>query len=86
MTTINDAIEFTVPTWSLPYFINGDRDGYTEGDLNLLDRFVQKIAEQYGNAWFLLPPDEVCDSYFSWRNDIHSLGDNVTTLYLQPTI
>jgi hypothetical protein len=34
----------------------------------------------------MLPPDEMCDSYFSWRNDVHSLGDTVTTLYLQPTI
>jgi hypothetical protein len=86
MTTINEAIEFTVPTWSLCYFINGDRDGYTEGDLQLLDSFVQKLADEYGNAALMLPPDEMCDSYFSWRNDVHSLGDTVTTLYLQPTI
>ena len=80
----NDLLEFVIPTWALPSLINADDSGLNEDDIEKLDKFVKKVVKDYGNANFMLG-SESDESYFSHRNDIDSLGSDVTKLYLKPT-
>lgn len=84
---VNDSIlEFTIPTWAVPALINGDYSGLEDEDEEKLNKFVEKTVAKYGNALFMLG-DKSEETEFHYRNDIDgTLGGDVTTLYLLPTI
>lgn len=77
-------IEYTVPTWTLSALINADLSGLTEEDIESLDKFIERVSEDHGNAIFMLG-DESENSWFSWSNDFDKLGSEVTKLYLLKT-
>ena len=40
---------YTLPESTLSYFINGDRTGYEEDDLKILDQFVEDCVQRHGS-------------------------------------
>jgi len=76
MPTKYEEYNFTIPTWSLCYFINGDLDNLDERDLAVLKQF----EGEYPNI--IIPcPNEDQEAYFCSHNDIDgNLGGNVYDL------
>ncbi len=79
----NDLIEFTVPTWAVAVLINGDYSGLEDEDAEKIYSFIDYVQIQHGNANFMLG-EKSDDEWFARRNDIDSLGSNVTILYIRP--
>lgn len=47
------SVEFEVACSYLPYFVNGDLDGYDSKELDDLDNFCESVSEQYGDGYFV---------------------------------
>jgi hypothetical protein len=80
----DELIEYTIPSWALPCLINGDYSGLANDEIEKLNKFVDKVAERHGNAFFMLG-DLSEESNFSPYNDIDNLGSDVVTLYIRPS-
>jgi hypothetical protein len=80
----DELIEYSIPTWALPSLINGDDSGLRDEDIEKINKFVDKVVERHGNAFFMLG-DMSEESNFQPYNDIDSLGADVTTLYIRPS-
>ena len=79
-----DVIPYTVPEWALPYLFNGDAtglDGSESGDedLQAIASFLKsENLDQTKGHWNYDSEKE--EAYFSRRNDITNLGDNVVDI------
>jgi len=84
----NDSlVDFDIPEWAISALINGDYSGL-EGseDEAKLNKFIQKVVAQFGNANFMLGDIEGNDNLgFRPSNDIDNLGSNTYRLYLRPS-
>lgn len=63
MTTIERYTDLAIPSWSLPYIINNDRDNFTPEEIDLIDRWRHEYA-----AWplhFLLSVEG--EEFFTWH-------------------
>jgi hypothetical protein len=81
-----DLIDYNVPEWSLSALINGDYSGLSDEDENKLNRFVDAVVKQWGNANFMLNDIDGEDNLgFMHYNDIDNLGNNVYRLYIKPS-
>ena len=81
-----NLIDFDVPEWALSALINDDRSGLSDEDEAKLDKFVNDVAKQYGNAHFLLGDMDGEDNLgFKQSNDIDNLGSNVYRVYIDPS-
>jgi hypothetical protein len=76
-------VEYTIPTWAVSSLINGNDSGLEDGDIEKINKFVDKVVARHGNAFFMLG-DKSEESEFSPYNDIDSLGSDVITLYILP--
>jgi hypothetical protein len=72
--------EYTIPSHSLGYFINGDMDGYTDQDLQEFKSFEQKLIKRHGNANVVLMDEQQGEAGFLFRNDINTLGADCTNV------
>jgi len=83
---MNDLIEFNIPVWAVSALINADESGLSDEDQFKLNKFVQDVANKYGNANFMLGDvDGKDDLGFQHSNDIDNLGSEVYRLYINPT-
>ncbi len=73
-----EKIEFTVPEWALSYLINNDGSGLEEEDIEKLNKFSNKVLEQYGSAHFSTVSEE--SEGFQRSNDVDNLGSDVWTV------
>ena len=81
-----DLIDYDVPEWSLSALINGDYSGLSDEDESKLNKFIQSVVSEYGNAHFLLGDNDGEDNLgFMYRNDIDNLGSNVYRVYINPS-
>jgi hypothetical protein len=71
-----DYIEFHVPTYYLPYLVNGDCDGISIEEENELIEFQAEIRKMYPDG-YLVEIGE--NSFFSYMNDINGLGADCVT-------
>jgi hypothetical protein len=72
MATNFEQIEYVIPEWVLCALINGDYSGLEDQDISDLEAFLQTVEGQ--GHWGY---DSNNESYFSWSNDVNSLGGNV---------
>lgn len=79
-----ESIEFTIPEWAVGPLVNGDYSGLEDEDEEKLNKFVDKIVKQYGNAHFMPASDEEIDLGFCHSNDIDKLGNTCYKLLLIP--
>lgn len=81
-----DLIPYTIPQWAVSPLINGDRSALTDDEEETLDKFVDGVIKQNGNAHFMLPSsEEELEPEFQPKNDIDGwVGDDVITLYIRP--
>lgn len=70
--------KFIIPTFYLPYIFNGDLDGLTDEEIADIQSFEHDCVEKYGIGHFDTENDE---TYFSWHNDINSLGSDCQDVY-----
>ena len=83
--SVDDLLEFTIPTWAMTSLINGDDSGLEDEDIEKVNDFLDRVMEKYGNANFMLG-DKSEETEFYYRNDIDgNMGGDVTTLYLRPS-
>lgn len=80
----DELIDYTIPEWALSALINGDESGLNDEEQEKLDMFCKKVADEFGNASFMLGDDDD-DLGFKHSNDIDNLGSNCTTLYIKPS-
>lgn len=74
-------IDYRLPSWALPYLINGDPSGIENADVEKVDAFVANQLAS-GCSWFdVCPP--AGEPFFSWHNDIETIG---ATCYDCPVI
>jgi hypothetical protein len=64
---------FKIPERYLTLIFNGDTTGLEKEDVEAWEKFV--TSNDLTNGHWSCPDDT--ESYFSWSNDVHSLGDNV---------
>lgn len=81
----DNLYEFVIPNWAMSALINGDFSGLSDEDEDKLNRFIEEVTAEYGNAWFMLPSDDKIDLGFKWRNDIDNLGSDCSLLYIRPS-
>jgi hypothetical protein len=75
MATKFEQIEYTIPEWALCALINGDDSGLSDQDCADLDAFLSTVPGK--GHWGY---DSESESYFSWSNDVNSLGSNVVDM------
>lgn len=78
--------EYTIPSHSLGYFINGDMDGYTDQDLQEFKEFEQKLIKRHGNANIRLMDEEQGEAGFCHSNDLNNLGGDCTNVIVRELI
>lgn len=82
----DDLIGYDVPEWALGSLINGDDSNLEDEDIEKLNRFVDKVVRENGNANFMLGDIDGKDNLgFQRSNDIDSLGGNVYRVYIKPS-
>ena len=81
--TDDDLIEYTIPTWALGYLINDDVEGLTDEEIESVNKLIDKVYKEFGNASFMLGNDD--ESVFSYSNDIDSSGTEVIKLFILPS-
>lgn len=54
---------YSIPDYSLPYFVNGDRDGYTEDDIQNMDNW----RNSFGYPIEISLPEETDSTFFTWN-------------------
>jgi hypothetical protein len=69
--------DFTLPTYCLPYLINGDVGDMTEEEIIEIDQFCENLQNTYGPGHWATEGEE---TFFSWRNDINRLGSECATV------
>jgi hypothetical protein len=79
----DNLIEYTIPTWAVGYLINDDADGLTDEEIQSVDKLVNNVYKEFGNASFMLGNDD--ESVFSYSNDIDSSGTEVIKLFILPS-
>lgn len=76
-----DTITYQIPSWALSYLINGDSSGIErEEDIKAVDDFCERERLSLDKGHWSLKTNEdgeTEESYFSWTNDVTSLGDDV---------
>ena len=65
---------YTIPTWAICVIEYGDYSGLNDHDIKALESFLNTLPI---NGHFSWPDDIDSEKYFSYRNDITSLGDEV---------
>jgi hypothetical protein len=82
----DNYIPFDIPNHFAVALVNADTSHFTDEDDEILDEFVNEVAEQYGNAFFMTGGDESFEPRQENSNDITgSWSDNVVTLYILPS-
>ncbi len=67
-------IDYRLPSWALPYLINGDPSGIENADVEKVDAFVaNQLASGCRQFHVTMPEGE---SFFAHYNDIDNLGAN----------
>lgn len=70
---------FKIPENCLSLIFNDDASGLSEEDIEAWKQFEQQmITDGFSNGYWSYPDNT--ESYFSYSNDIHNLGDNVVDL------
>lgn len=54
---------YSIPEYSLPYFINGDKEGYTEEDIQIMSNWLNS----FGYPIEIEPPNETDSTFFTWN-------------------
>jgi len=81
-----NLVDFDIPEWAMSALINDDRSGLSDEDEAKLDEFINDVANQYGNAHFLLGDIDGEDNLgFKHSNDIDNLGSDVYRVYINPS-
>ena len=77
-------LEFIIPEWAICPLINGDYSALNDSDIEILQKFINKTVNKYGNANFGLPDTEGpdYDQGFRHYNDIDNMGSNCYKLLL----
>lgn len=78
-----EIVEFFIPDWALSSLINNDDSSLNDAEAAQIDKFVEKTAREYGNANFMLLPEEEGSLGFCRFNDIDKLAGNCTKLVLK---
>lgn len=76
-----DCLEFIVPDYYLCALILGDYSGLTDSEEIEINEFIESVQKKYGHANFNYDFEQD-EPYFSWRNDINSMGGNVQKITL----
>lgn len=75
----DNVTTFKIPSHYLSLIFNGDASGYEDADIKAWEQFEQQmIADGFINGHWSYPDNQ--ESYFSYSNDVHNLGDNVVDL------
>ena len=78
----DNVYEYEVPDWALSALINGDVSGLSDEDEQKLDKFIDEVVSEVGNANFYGGNEE--DSLgFRRSNDIDNLGSDVYKVYVR---
>jgi hypothetical protein len=78
----DNIYEYEVPSWALSALINGDVSGLSDEDEQKLDKFIDEVVSEVGNANFYGGSEE--DSLgFRRSNDIDNLGSEVYKVYVR---
>lgn len=80
----SEPLAFRIPTWALTAIVNNDIDTLNEEEEVKLDKFLNALVAEYGNAHLMLG-DEDDKLGFCHSNDIDNLGCDCETMYLIPT-
>ena len=83
--TTDDLYGYIIPNYLLCAIVNSDRTNLTDEEDKELDDFCEKVANEHGNANFLLGDSEETDLGFRWRNHVNNLGADCTLMYIRPT-
>lgn len=66
-----------VPSWCLPYLVNGKTEGYSNEEIKKMDSFVSRFEGELANGLnagdYCVPMDGQEPS-FSWWNDVDEYG------------
>ena len=68
-------IEFIVPTYYAAALCLGDFSGLNNSDEREINAFIESTVKKYGHANFIYDFDS--DHYFTYMNDVNSLGGDV---------
>lgn len=75
----DNVYTFKIPENCLSLIFNDDASGLSEEDIEAWKQFEQQmIADGFSNGYWSYP--DSTESYFSYSNDVHNLGDNVVDL------
>jgi len=78
----DNVYEYEVPDWALPTLINGDSSGISDEDEQKIERFINQVVNEVGNANFYGGSEE--DGLgFRRSNDIDNLGSEVYKVYVR---
>jgi hypothetical protein len=78
----DNVYEYEVPDWALSALINGDISGLSDEDEQKIERFINQVVNEVGNANFYGGSEE--DSLgFRRSNDIDNLGSEVYKVYVR---
>lgn len=74
-------LEYTIPSYFLSYIFNGDDSGIDPEDVDAWTEFENGERLPRGH-WATVEDEsgEATESYFSWTNDVTTLGSDVTDL------
>jgi hypothetical protein len=84
-TKYDGLVEFIVPDWAMSALINGDFSGMDDEDELEVKDFMNSVAEEFGNAHFLLADEEDRDMGFRHSNDISNKGSNCEKVFIRPS-
>jgi len=81
-----ETYTYRIPCYSLAYFINGDKDGYTDEELQKFQQFEKKLIKAHGNANICLMDEEERNQSFYWSNDLENIGADCETVAVMEQI
>lgn len=61
-----DYVEAKIPTWALPYLVNGDTSGLEDSEIAMVDEWWQESADALPDGAHLTF-DYSGDEYFAWN-------------------
>ena len=70
---IKETYDCIIPQWAVCPIINDDYSGITDKDTRALDDYIKSLPP--GGVWSMV--QEEPEPYFTWRNDIETMGGDV---------
>jgi hypothetical protein len=69
-----EEYDFIIPEWAIVYLVNNDSSAMSVQEINIIDKWVERINLDYNNPIIGIPEGE---PYFWHRNDITGQADTV---------